>query len=243
MSANLTSRNTWFLRYSAAVAAACAGLLVRMALTSLAGEGLPTYITFYPAVMIVALLGGFGPGLVATVASALLASYYLLPPLGHFAIEHVVDAVGLAFFLGMGLFISVVAALYRRARERVAAYEAQAPPWERRELPPRPWVERLLINGGMILSLAILAAAGWASNRTADLMVQADRWVTHNYAVHEDTEQALLALQEMEAGVQGYLLTGREDYLDSTPPRCLNSPKNWASSSKRRWTTQHRRSG
>ena len=75
MSANLTSRNTWFLRYSAAVAAAFAGLLVRMALTSLAGEGLPTYITFYPAVMIVALLGGFGPGLVATVASALLAAY------------------------------------------------------------------------------------------------------------------------------------------------------------------------
>ena len=37
---------------------------------------LPPFITFYPAVLLVASLGGGGPGLVATVLSALAADYW-----------------------------------------------------------------------------------------------------------------------------------------------------------------------
>ena len=85
------------------------------------------------------------------------------------------DAVGLAVFLGMGLFMSLVAELYRRARQKAAMYEQQVPPWERQEAPPRPLGERLLLYGGMALSLAILAAAGWQAQRNMAAMVQADR--------------------------------------------------------------------
>ncbi|MGD0258526.1 MAG: PAS domain S-box protein [Verrucomicrobiota bacterium] len=115
----------WLARYAAAVAAAGGGLLLRLGLTALVGEGLPTYITFYPAVMVVALLGGFWPGLVATVTAALVVDYWLLPPLGRFEITNPVDAVGMAFFCSMGLFISVVAELYRRARLKAAAYDKE----------------------------------------------------------------------------------------------------------------------
>ena len=54
------------LRYVLAMAIVAAGMGLRLALAAWAGPGLPAYITFYPAVMVVALLAGFGPGLLAT---------------------------------------------------------------------------------------------------------------------------------------------------------------------------------
>ncbi len=123
------------------------------------------------------------------------------------------DAVGLAFFLGMGLFMSAVAELYRRARQQAAIYEKHLPPWERQEEAPQPLGERLLLNGGMVLSLAILAAAGWQAHRNMAAMVQADRWVTHTYVVNEEIEHFLMALQDMDASVRGYVVTGREEDL------------------------------
>jgi len=86
---------------------------------------LPTYLTFYPAVMLVALLAGQWAGLVATALSALVVSYWVLPPVGQFAIEKPADAVGLALFCLMGVFMSVVAERYGRSRERAAAAEKE----------------------------------------------------------------------------------------------------------------------
>ena len=75
-------RNSRVLRYAAALAAVGVGFLIRLGLTALVGEGLPTYITFYPLIMAVALLSGFGPGLLATLTTALGVDYWLLPPKG-----------------------------------------------------------------------------------------------------------------------------------------------------------------
>jgi PAS domain S-box-containing protein len=124
MRGRLISWNSPLVRYTAALGAVGMGLLVRLALDAWVGPGLPTYITFYPAVMAVALLAGFGPGLVATAVAALAADYWLLPPAG-FGIENAVDAVGIAFFLGMGLFMSLVAEFYRHARLKAAAYDRE----------------------------------------------------------------------------------------------------------------------
>ncbi len=79
---NPLSRGSWLVRYTAAIAAAVVGLLLRLGLTALVGEGLPTYITFYPAVMVVALLAGLGPGLVATATAAVLADIGSCPRAG-----------------------------------------------------------------------------------------------------------------------------------------------------------------
>jgi PAS domain S-box-containing protein len=107
------------LRYALALVAVAAAFLLREALEYLVGPGLPPYITFFPAVILVALVAGVGPGILATVASALVVDYWLLPPLGRFAIASLVDAAGLALFSGIGLSISLIAGLYRRTRGRL----------------------------------------------------------------------------------------------------------------------------
>jgi PAS domain S-box-containing protein len=72
-----------------------------------------------------ALLGGLGPGLLATAVAALLADYWIIPPRGFFAIEKPADVVGLTFFTGMGMFMSLVAEYLRRARIKAAAYDRE----------------------------------------------------------------------------------------------------------------------
>ena len=113
----------WVLRYGLAVVAVTAGFGLRQTLTAWVGPELPTYITFYPPVMAVALLGGFWPGLVATALTDALVASWVLPREGQFAIVSPVDHLGLAVFTCMGVFISAMAGLYRRNREKAAAYD------------------------------------------------------------------------------------------------------------------------
>jgi len=108
------------LPYAGALALTTVAYWLWKVLSSLAGAGLPSFIIFYPTVMVVALFGGFGPGVTATVAAALTAWYYIIPPVGSFQIATLHDALTIGLFSGMGIFISVVAELYRRAREKSA---------------------------------------------------------------------------------------------------------------------------
>ena len=71
----------WAARYLIAVFLPVAAALVRAGL--LAGlENRATYVTFFPAVIVVALYGGLWPGLVATALSAALADYFWIEPRG-----------------------------------------------------------------------------------------------------------------------------------------------------------------
>ena len=203
----------WLGRYAAALAAVGAGFLLRLGLSALVGEGLPTYITFYPVIMAVALLGGFGPGLVATLATALAVDYWILPPTHAFAIASLVDAVGLAFFAGMGVFMSAVAELYRRARQKAVAHDTPLFWQEGSELPRQPLGETALLFGGLVLALSILGTVGWQSYRNLTATVQADRLVSRTYIVDEELEHLFSAIRDMEASARGYVITGEEDYL------------------------------
>jgi PAS domain S-box-containing protein len=116
----------WFaLRYSLAVLVVAAGWGLRLSLHSWVGSGLPTYITFYPAVILISLLAGFGPGLVATALSACIVGYWVLSPVGQFSIASPVDRLGLALFTAMGLLISIVSEIYHRSRDKAAAYDRE----------------------------------------------------------------------------------------------------------------------
>ena len=117
--------NRPFARYTIAVVAVALALVWRLAMVSALHAELPAYLTFYPAVMLVALLAGQWAGLVATALSALVVSYWVLPPVGQFAIEKPADVVGLALFCLMGVFMSVLAERYGRSRERAAAAEKE----------------------------------------------------------------------------------------------------------------------
>jgi PAS domain S-box-containing protein len=111
-----------FARYALAVGAVGCSVLLYRVLTAWLGPGLPTYITFYPAVMVVALLGGFGPGLLATGLAGMAADFWILEPAGLFSVGSLRDGVGLGLFSCMGVFMSAVAELYRRNRDKAAAY-------------------------------------------------------------------------------------------------------------------------
>jgi PAS domain S-box-containing protein len=114
------------LRYGLAVAAVAAGFGVYLALTVWVGPGLPPFILLYPALIVVALLAGFGPGLVATGLTMLLVDLWILPPIGQFPVASPVDRLALTLFAFNGLLITAVAELYRRDRQKVADYEREA---------------------------------------------------------------------------------------------------------------------
>ena len=81
------------------------------------------YSAFLPAVLIAAYVGGFGPGLLATVVSALAATFFLVEPHYSFAINSGSDAVALVVFLLVGVIISGLMESLDRSRRRIAASE------------------------------------------------------------------------------------------------------------------------
>lgn len=84
-------------------------LLVRWAFAPYFGDNV-VFIQFFPVIILVGWLGGFFPGVAATVLSAIAAAYYLMPPAG-LAIRGSVDVVQLAMFSAIGL---TIAGLYGR---------------------------------------------------------------------------------------------------------------------------------
>jgi PAS domain S-box-containing protein len=102
------SRTAW-LRYGAAVAAAFLAALLRFALGP-AGQAAP-YLSFFAVVILIAWYGGFGPGVVTTALSAVLAVYFFLHR--PFSLQ-VDDWRGLVrFILGSLLLTWLIQALYR----------------------------------------------------------------------------------------------------------------------------------
>ena len=116
--------NSPLVRYAASICIPIAALLLHQIVVKLAGGNLPTYIFFYPAVIITAIFAGFRAGILATAMAALLADYWIIPPKG-FAISSLPEAIGLVIFSFNGVLISVTAELYRRARTKAANYAAQ----------------------------------------------------------------------------------------------------------------------
>ena len=109
--------------YAIAVGAVALGTLLRYGMNVWVGP-LPTFITFYPAVMLTAMLGGFWPGLLATVLVDAVVDYWLLLPVG-FGFSSFPDAVSLGLFSLMGVFMSTVAEFYLRARVKAVAYDKE----------------------------------------------------------------------------------------------------------------------
>ncbi len=113
-------------QYGFAVAAVLLGYLSWLKLTEWVGPGLPTYITFYPVVMAVALFVGLWPGVLATVLSGIIAGFWILPPVGELFLIGPVERLSLALFICMGLLMSVASRLYRRNRDKAAAYDRES---------------------------------------------------------------------------------------------------------------------
>ncbi len=72
------------------------------------------FVTFFPAVALAAVYGGFWPGMFATVASALLSSYFYLPPFREFSFhfDRVVLLSNLAFFVDEFVVCAAIQAMH-----------------------------------------------------------------------------------------------------------------------------------
>lgn len=111
-------------RYVVALAAFGAAIVFRYAARDLLGARVP-FLQFYPAIMVAAWYGGFGPGLLVTALSTLASMYFLLPPDG-LAVGDPADALSLAVFVGAGVVISWLNDRVRAAQQAQASATAMA---------------------------------------------------------------------------------------------------------------------
>ncbi len=94
------------------------------------------YLLFYPAIMLAGWLGGFGPGVLATILAALSLAFLWLPPLYSLRIQRVEDASGLMVFVAIGFAISFLNEARLQAERRAEAAEAEMRRGEERRTRP-----------------------------------------------------------------------------------------------------------
>ncbi len=116
-------RFTTVQRYALTIAIVALGALLTE-IAHLALGARYTYILFYSCVVLAALIGGTGAGMLATATSALAASQFLIEPRASFLIADARDAVALAIFCFNGVLITVIADKVRRAKTEEARQEA-----------------------------------------------------------------------------------------------------------------------
>src|SRR3954471_20190484 len=87
--------------YAAAAFAVAAAMLLRWLLWPVLGAEL-AFLFLWPVVMLAAWLGGFGPGLFATLLSAAAALFFLLEPRYTLVVTRPAEYVGLVAFVGLG---------------------------------------------------------------------------------------------------------------------------------------------
>jgi formate hydrogenlyase transcriptional activator len=114
--------HTWPRQYGFALVAVTAAALVRYGLDVALGFTHP-FLLFSPTIMLIALLGGFGPGVFATLLSAVIAAYLFMEPLNSFVVRHPRDIVGLVLFGVIGVAISGMGDLFRRRAKRLQEFE------------------------------------------------------------------------------------------------------------------------
>src|SRR5438552_13386435 len=105
----LAIRHRPLLAHVLAIILVLIAVVVREAVAEATGPQVP-FITFYPAIILAALIGGLGPGIAATLLSTLVAWYAYIPPVGTFSLGRQA-ALQLALYLfinGVNVAIAVL---------------------------------------------------------------------------------------------------------------------------------------
>jgi two-component sensor histidine kinase len=98
--------------------------LIKFPLDAWAGETLPPFITFYPAVVLASLCGGPRVGMLAAVATLLLAWYFWIPEQFSFVISGRRTPLMLALYAISVSFLAWAVGLARLTLDQVVANEA-----------------------------------------------------------------------------------------------------------------------
>ena len=110
------------ITYGVAVLATLVCLLIRWPLWPVLRNAVP-HMTFFPAVMIAAYFGGFWPGLLATILSAVAANYFFTGQLPSFQITDINDVTALILFVLVGTIISGLCESLHRGQRRILVDE------------------------------------------------------------------------------------------------------------------------
>jgi len=102
--------------YAVSATAVAIATLTRLAIDPYV-EGVQ-YLTFFPAVIVTALLSGLRASLACVVLSALAASFFLLPPRGSFRIAASTEVIGLILFVLIAIAIVIFITALRYAIKR-----------------------------------------------------------------------------------------------------------------------------
>ncbi len=108
--------------YGFALVAVIAAAIGRYGLGIVIGD-LPLFILVYPTIMLVALLGGFGPGVFATLLSVLIADYFFLEPAHSLSVGNRHDVVVVGIFTAIGVTISGFCDRFRLRAKRLQEFE------------------------------------------------------------------------------------------------------------------------
>ncbi len=100
-------------------------LWLRYAVEDILRGGLP-FVTFIPAVVLTAFVGGTAPAVLSFLASVLLGWYFFLPPAYSFALEWPSGALTIGFFSGVVVLDIYLVRLMVRTAERLQAARARA---------------------------------------------------------------------------------------------------------------------
>ena len=117
-----------FLRYGMALLAVGLALLVQILLVPWfeASPDASPFLTFFAAVMVAAWFGGLGPGLLATLISAVLSRYFFFFPQYELQIVSVGAGLHLVVFVLEGVLISALVGMLHSARRRAEARTLQS---------------------------------------------------------------------------------------------------------------------
>ncbi len=107
----------YWLRYLLALVLAVLMLVIRQSLVVGFGQR-PLLILFMFPIIVSALLGGLGPGLLATTVAALGIDYLAIPPVGSLRIAAGHDLIQWGFLLVNGVAVSLLSEFLRQALQR-----------------------------------------------------------------------------------------------------------------------------
>jgi two-component system sensor histidine kinase KdpD len=111
----------WVLGLALPLAAATVGTVLREVI------GLSTdVVLFFLATVVVALVGGLGPALLAAVASGLLLNFFLTPPLYSFTIGETENLITVLAMAVVGLLVALVVDRAARRAQQAARAQAEA---------------------------------------------------------------------------------------------------------------------
>jgi len=140
-----------------------------------------SYLPFFPGVLLVARLFGRGPAILATITSAVVATYYFVPPYGALDLTDVAQAMPFGLFVAVGLFMIEIVERLNSANTRLIA-EMAATERARADLAEVSAQRELLLDEinhriknhlQSVAGLASVAARGSASHDEARHAIEA----------------------------------------------------------------------